>query len=132
MLFRSLKMFFGFLERYAGAEAFKNATPAVLVVGRVDAEIDARGQEAFLVGSCARADFRNAKKVTRIDNCFTTAVDLAQVIRGKLGIPAPILDTAETFPLARHILKAAAVKLASGRYLQDFGSFLKRGLQKRL
>jgi uncharacterized protein (DUF362 family) len=127
-----LKMFFGFLERYAGEEAFKNATPVVLVVGKVDTEINARGQEVFLVGSCARANLRNAKKVTRIDNCFTTAVDLAQTIRGKLGIPAPILDTAETFPLARHILTAAAIKLASGRYLQDLGSFLKRGLQKRL
>ncbi|MCP3952869.1 MAG: DUF362 domain-containing protein [Desulfobacterales bacterium] len=127
-----LKMFFGFLERYAGTEAFKRATPAVLVVGKVEAEIDARGQEAFLVGSCARANFRNAKKVTRIDNCFTTAVDLAQIIRGRLGIPAPILDTAETLPLAGHILKAAAVKTVSGRYLQDVGSFLKRGLQKRI
>jgi uncharacterized protein (DUF362 family) len=127
-----LKMFFGFLERYAGVEAFKHARPAVLVVGKVDAEIDAGGHEAFLVGSCARAHFCNAKRVTRIDNCFTTAVDLAQIIRGRLGIPAPILDTAETLPLAGHILKAAAIKLVSGRYAQDLGSFLKRGLQKRI
>ena len=66
------------------------------------------GDKRSLVGSCVRT------------------------IGGRSGTPAPILDTAETLPLDRHILQAAAVKLASGRYLQDVGSFLRRGLQTRL
>lgn len=127
-----LKMFFAFLERYAGSEAFRTAAPAVLVVGKIDDEIDARGQEVFLVGSCARADFRNARKVTRIDNCFVTAVDLAQTIRGRLGLPAPIMDAGEVLPLIGSALAASMVKSVGGRYLQDVGSFLKRGLQKRI
>ncbi|MFH2063780.1 MAG: DUF362 domain-containing protein [Pseudomonadota bacterium] len=127
-----LKMFFGFLERYAGEAAFQNAKPAVMVVGKVQETIDAKGQEVFMIGSCSRAMVVNAKKITRIDNCFTTAVDLAQTIRGRLGIPAPIMDAEEVLPLIQNFAIASLVKLLSFRYVQDIGFFLKRGLQKRI
>jgi uncharacterized protein (DUF362 family) len=126
------KMFFGFLERYAGKEIFKNGRPVVMVVGKIDEEIDAKGEEVFLIGSCSQVNVRNAKKIIKIDNCFTTAVDLAQTIRGRLGIPTPILDTKEMLPLISNIMMASLVKLLSFRYFQDIGYFLKRGLQKRL
>jgi uncharacterized protein (DUF362 family) len=127
-----IKMFFGFLERYAGAEAFKNAKPVVMVVGEIQERIDAKGQEVFMIGSCSRATVVNAKKIVKIDNCFTTAVDLAQTIRGRLGIPAPILDAEEVLPLVKNFAIASIVKLLSFRYFQDIVFFLKRGLQKRI
>lgn len=126
------KMFFGFQERYAGEEAFQKAKPVVMVIGRVDDPIDARGEEAFLIGACARADIRNAKKITRIDNCFTTAVEMAQVIRGRLGMPAPILDPTQVLPLTLNMGVAAFWKFVNLRYFQDVGHFLLRGLQKRI
>jgi hypothetical protein len=127
-----IKMFFGFLERYAGEVAFQNAKPAVMVVGKIQETIDAKGQEVFMIGSCSRATVVSAKKITRIDNCFTTAVDLAQTIRGRLGIPSPIMDPEEVLPLVQNFAIASLVKLLSLRYIQDIGFFLKRGLQKRI
>ncbi len=126
------KMYFAFLETFAGEAAFKNARPVVMVIGQVDEPIDANGQEAFLIGSCARASIRHAKKITRIDNCFTTAVDLAQTIRGRLGMPAPVFTPSEVMPLIYNALIAALNKIIRGRYVQDMGHFLKRGLQKRI
>lgn len=126
------KMFFGFQERYSGAEAFRNAKPVVMVIGKVDEKIDAKGHEAFLVGSCASADIVNAKKITKIDNCFTTAVDMAQTIRGRLGLPAPIMDPAEVLPLVSNMLISSLVKTYKMRYFQDILHFLKKGLQKRI
>lgn len=126
------KMFFGFQERYAGAEAFRKAAPVVMVIGKIDRPIDAGGQEAFLIGSCAEATIVNAKKITRIDNCFTTAVDMAQTIRGRLGLPAPIMDPAEVLPLVSNMLISSLVKTYKMRYFQDILHFLTKGLQKRI
>lgn len=126
------KMYFAFLETFAGEAAFKAARPVVMVIGQVDEPIDANGQEAFLIGSCARASIRHAKKITRIDNCFTTAVDLAQTIRGRLGMPAPILTPSEILPLVYNAFIASLNKIIRRRYFQDMGYFLKRGLQKRI
>jgi uncharacterized protein (DUF362 family) len=127
-----VKMFFGFLELYAGEKAFQKAKPVVMVIGNIQETIDAKGQEVFLIGSCSKARIVNAKKITTIDNCFTTAVDLAQTIRGRLGIPSPILDPDEVLPLIKNAAIASIIKLFSLRYFQDIGSFLKRGLQKRI
>lgn len=126
------KMFFGFLERYAGAEAFKKALPAVLVIGKLEEPVNAGGEEVFLIGSCADAQIINARKVTRIDNCFTTAVDMAQVIRGRLGIRTPIMDPRQVGPLLAAMMTASFMKLIRFRYFQDMSHFFKRGLQKRL
>lgn len=126
------KMFFGFLERFAGETAFKNARPVVIIIGCIEEPIDADGEEVFLIGSCANAVIRNAKRITRIDNCFTTAVDLAMTIRGRLGIPAPIQTPSEVLPLVYNALIASFQKMVRLRYLQDIGHFLKRGLQKRI
>jgi hypothetical protein len=126
------KMFFAFLERFAGPEAFRAAKPVVMVIGKINETIDAAGHEAFLIGSCAAADIVNARKITRIDNCFTTAVDMAQTIRGRLGMPAPILSPSELLPLIYNALIASLRKTISCRYLEDVGHFMKRGLQKRI
>ncbi len=74
----------------------------------------------------------NAKKIIRIDNCFTTAVDIVLNIRGKLGLPSPALDPKEVGPLAYNVLIASVMKLFNFRYFQDIGAFLKRGFQKRI
>ena len=127
-----IKMFFGFKERFAGSEAFTNAKPVVLVVGRYDKEIDAKGNEVFLIGSCSNARVINAKKITKIDNCYTTAVDLTQAIRGRLGIPTPLYSPSQVLPLMGNMLIASLMKLINGRYFQDIGHFLKKGLLKRI
>lgn len=126
------KMFFGFMERYAGAEAFRKANPVVWVIGRIEQPIDAGGHLAFLVGSCSEADIRNAKKIIRIDNCFTTAVDLALIVRGRLGIPAPIWDPRETLPLAYHFFVAFLMKMVHLRYFQDIGTAFRKVLPKKI
>jgi uncharacterized protein (DUF362 family) len=126
------KMFFGFLERYAGPEAFKTADPVVLVIGKVDTPIDAEGHLVFMIGSCAEANIGNAKKVISIDNCFTTAVDLAIIIRGRLGMPAPFQDPKEMLPLIYHLAVAVFMKIIHLRYLQDIGHFIKTILPKKI
>ncbi|MBU2515417.1 DUF362 domain-containing protein [bacterium] len=126
------KMFFGFQERYAGADAFQSGNSAVIVIGKIDEPIDAAGDEVFLIGTCAEAKVLNAKKIIKIDNCFTTAVDIVLNLRGKLGMPSPALDPREIAPLVFNTLIASGVKAFKGRYLQDIGSFFKRGLQKRI
>lgn len=83
-----LKMFLGGIERFAGAEAFAGARPVTFVIGRCEDTIDARGEDVFLLGSCARADITNARKVTHLDKCFTTAGDMNLAIGHKLGMSA--------------------------------------------
>ncbi|MBC2717022.1 MAG: hypothetical protein HF978_17090 [Desulfobacteraceae bacterium] len=69
-------------------------------------------------------------KTNKNDNCFTTAVDMAQTIRGRLGMQAPIQAPSEILPLIYNALIASSRKIISLRYLQDMGHFIKRGLQK--
>ena len=101
-----IKMYFAFLERHAGAEAFARAKPVVLATGRCDNEIDAQGNIAILVGSCAKATILNAKKVIHIDKCFTTAGDIIQIIRNQIGIPSPIMDLSNLPTYVSAYLKA--------------------------
>jgi len=126
------KMFFGFMERYAGEKAFKKAKPVVLVIGKIEDPIDAKGQQVFMIGSCSQANVMNAKKIIRIDNCFTTAVDLAIIVRGRLGIPAPISDPKEILPLVYHFFVAILMKIKNLRYFQDMGYSLKNILPKKI
>lgn len=128
----ALKMFFAFNERFAGSDAFRKAKAAVLVIGRVEEEIDARGQEVFLIGSCSRADVINAKKITKISSCTTTAVELTEVIRGRLGIPTPLYAPSQIIPLTGSMMAASFKKIINLRYAQDIGHFIKRGLLKRI
>lgn len=127
-----LKMYFGFTERFAGIDAFRRARPAVLVIGVIDEEIDARGNDVFLLGSCARARVVNAKKVVRIDSCTTTAVEMTEIIRGRLGIPTPLYAPSQILPLAGAMLAASWKKLVNLRYGQDMLHFFKRGLLKKI
>jgi uncharacterized protein (DUF362 family) len=114
-----VKMFLASYERYAGAEAFRRGKPAVFVVGRVDEPIDAAGAEVFLVGKCATAQLENARKVIRIDRCFTTARDLTFAIGRRLGIPAPISDPRMLGGLVRDTVGSSLAKLTSRRLFQD-------------
>jgi uncharacterized protein (DUF362 family) len=127
-----VKMYFAFTERFAGVEAFRKGKPAILVVGRVDEEIDAKGAQVFMLGSCSRAKIVNAKKITKIDSCFTTAVEMTEVIRGRLGIPTPLYSPSQIVPLVGAMLMASIKKLINLRYFQDIGHFIKRGLLKRI
>ncbi len=128
----AVKMYFAFTERFAGGEAFRKGKPAVLVVGRVDEKIDAKGHEVFMLGSCSRAEIVNAKKITKIDSCFTTAVEMTEVIRGRLGLPTPLYDPSQIVPLSGAMLAASVKKIINMRYLQDIAHFIKRGLLKRI
>jgi uncharacterized protein (DUF362 family) len=128
-----LKMFFGWSEAYAGSERFKDLKKALIVVGKVDEEIDAGGGEVFLVGSCAAAPrLANARRVTRIDKCFTTTVDLLQSLSTKVGLPTPFTDPVEGLPLFKSILTASLMKHVNLRYLQDIGHFMEQSLMKRI
>jgi uncharacterized protein (DUF362 family) len=127
-----LKMFLGFFEQYAGAEAFARAKPVSIVMGRYAGELDARGHEVFLIGSCARARVVNASKITRIDKCFTTAGDMMQTISLKLGMPSPFMDPVFLFHYLGAILTASIKKVLSLRYFQDIGYFLTKKLLRRV
>ena len=128
----AVKMYFAFTELFAGGEAFRNAKPAVILVGKVDEEIDAKGQVVFMLGSCSHAAVVNAKKIIKIDSCTTTAVEITQVIRGRLGIPTPLFAPSQILPLMGAMLTASVKKAINLRYLQDIGHFIKRGLLKRI
>ncbi|MBN1533405.1 MAG: DUF362 domain-containing protein [Spirochaetes bacterium] len=127
-----LKMFFGFIEQIGGPECFARAKPSLIIVGKHDAPIDAAGADAFLIGSCTEATVNGARKIHRIDHCYTTAVELSMIIRGKLGLPAPIYYPSLTIPLVRSMIAASFMKSVNLRYLQDAAYFLRKGLLKRL
>jgi uncharacterized protein (DUF362 family) len=127
-----IKMFFAANERFVGSSAFTNAKPAVLVVGKYDKEIDAKGNEVFLIGSCTEAKIKNAKKIIRINSCYTTAVELTLIIRGRLGIPSPLFFPSQVLPLVGNMMIASFMKIINGRYLQDISHFMKKGLNKRI
>ena len=127
-----LKMFLGVLERFAGSEAFGKAKPVVFVIGKVVKEIDAKGNDVFMIGSCSDASIVNAKKVIRIDRCFTTAGEMLQSMGTKLGIRSPLLDPSFSLPLVYYMLSASMMKSVKRRYLQDMGHFLAKSLAKRL
>lgn len=127
-----LKMFLSFLEVYAGADAFRKARPVLFVIGRVEERIDAKGNDVFMIGSCSHASVDNAKKVIRIGRCFTTASDVLQVFRTKLGMPSPLFDPSFSLPLLGYILRASTMKTVKGRYLQDMAHFVANSLMRKL
>jgi uncharacterized protein (DUF362 family) len=127
-----LKMFLGGLEKFAGIEAFASAKPVSFVIGRYEEPIDAKGEEVFLLGSCAQADISNAKKVIHIDKCFTTATDMNLSIGHKLGIPAATRDPKFLLDLLVAASAAMGRKMISMRYFQDIGHFLAKGLIRRI
>ena len=127
-----LKMFLGAMEKFAGTEAFSKAKSVTFVIGRYEDRIDAGGEEVFLLGSCARAEITNAKKVTHLDKCFTTAGDMNLSIGHKLGMPAVTRDPVFLASLIASTVKASARKVASMRYLQDINNFLTKSLIRRV
>jgi len=127
-----LKMFLGAMERFAGAEAFARARPVTFVIGRWDAPVDAGGEDVFLLGSCAKAEVTNAKKVTHLDKCFTTAGDMNLSFAHKLGMPAFTRDPTFLTHLLGATFIASARKVTSMRYLQDIHHFLSKSLVRRV
>ena len=127
-----LKMFLGGVEKHAGAGAFAHAKPAVFVIGNVSETIDAKGGEAYKLGSCAAAHIVNAKKVIHIDKCFTTASDMNLAIAHRLGMPAITRDIGFLKDYAGAIAGASLRKLIGMRYFQDMGHFLANGLVRRV
>ncbi|MBN1534404.1 MAG: DUF362 domain-containing protein [Spirochaetes bacterium] len=127
-----LKLFLSVFEMYGGAEAFRNAKPSVLVMGKVDEEIDARGNEVFLLGSCTSARVVNAKRVTRIDKCTMTTSDLNLGIGNRLGMKSPFLEPSYLLDFVRNLMVASVMKHVNLRYLQDIGHFITKDLEKRL
>ncbi len=127
-----LKMWLAAYESFPGPQAFAKAKPVVLVIGKVDEKIDAKGEDVFLLGSCAQAEITNAAKVIRIDKCFTTAADMTFKLGGRLGMRSPIADPKR---LMEHFWAMAAAsfnKTLNGRYLQDIGHFITKKLDKRI
>lgn len=127
-----LKMFLGALEKFNSPDAFAVSRPAVFVIGKYDGLIDAAGGEVFLLGSCAEADIINAKKITHINKCFTTAADMNLAIGHRLGLKAPTRDLAFLTAFVTGINRASFNKLVNGRYFQDVGHFISNDLLKRL
>ena len=127
-----LKMFLASLEKYAGTEAFARSKPAVLVIGKVDEEIDVKGADAFLFGSCSEAKLRDARKVVHIDKCFTTVADMSMRCMGQLGVKSPMQDPKFALPLARGVLGASVRKWLNLRYPQDIAYFVTKKLERRV
>lgn len=127
-----LKMFLASFERFSGPEAFAQAKPVTFVIGRQNEEVDGDGQDVFLLGSCARAEVRNAKHVVRIDKCFTTASDMTMQIGHRLGMPSPLTQPAVSLPLVGDMARAAWRKTVGMRYLQDVGRFATKQLIRRV
>jgi hypothetical protein len=127
-----VKMFLGLMERYAGVQAFAEADPVVIVIGRQEEPVDAKGADVFMFGSCARADIVNAKKVIHIDKCFTTATDMIMKVSHRMGMPSPFRDLSFLLPFAKAVLGASFRKCISLRYLQDIVYFVNRGLLRKI
>jgi len=127
-----IKMYLGFLESYAGAEAFTKARPGAFVIGKVKEPVDARGGTAFLIGSCCEADVKNARRTVRIDKCFTTAADMFLYFGTRTGIPSPFFNPAFLGQYLTAMLGDAAKKLFNGRYLEDAGDFFKQQFMRRI
>lgn len=127
-----LKMFLGFMERYAGKEAFANAEPVIFVIGRCNEPIDAAGAKVFKLGSCANATITNAKKVIHINKCFTTASDMLMRISHQMGMPSPMRDPAFLIPYGWAFFCASLRKTVSLRYAQDIIHFLTNELIRKL
>ena len=60
-----IKMYMAFLEAFAGAEAFRKAKPTIFIIGNIKDEVDAQGGPVFMFGSCAKANIKNAKYVSK-------------------------------------------------------------------
>ena len=127
-----IKMFLGSFEKVAGPKAFATAKPVTFVIGQVDEEIDARGEEVFMLGTCADAKIKNAKKITHIKKCFTTASDMQISFGHKLGMKSMLGDPALLSGFATSISASMLRKAISGRYLQDIAYFLTKRLDRRL
>jgi uncharacterized protein (DUF362 family) len=127
-----LKMLLGFLESYAGTEAFEKGHPGVFIIGRHDEEIDAMGGNAFIIGSCSEARVINARKVLRIDKCFTTSADMFMTFGARLGMPSPFLDRKFLGQYVPSMLAGTAKKLTGGRYADDAVHFVKHQLLRKL
>jgi uncharacterized protein (DUF362 family) len=126
-----IKMFLAFFEKFAGAEAFTHSKPCVFVIGRIAEEIDVKGSDAFLFGSCAHAKFKNARKVIKIDKCFITVTDMMMKCGGRLGLPNPMADREYVLPIAKAMAQSSLMKIVNLRYAQDIGDFLaKRALRR--
>jgi hypothetical protein len=127
-----IKMFLGGLEKYAGPAAFAAARPVSFVIGKYDQPIDARGEEVFLLGSCAKADIKNARKVIHLNKCFTTASDMHMGIGHRMGMPALFRDPKVLGPFAAAVGSASLKKLITLRYFQDIFYFFTRSLLRRI
>lgn len=128
----ALKMFLSFFEESGGPEVFKTCKPAVLVIGDNEEPIDARGEEVFMIGSCSKAEVTNAKKVHRIDKCFTTTSELNLIIGNRLGMKTPFLTPAYLSRFVGAVSTAGMMKAAKMRYLQDIGHFFEHGMPRKM
>lgn len=127
-----IKMYLGFLESYAGTEAFAKARPGAFVIGKIQEPVDARGGTAFLIGSCCEANVVNARRVIRVDKCFTTAADMFLYFGARTGIPSPFFDRGFLGQYVPALLGDAAQKLFNGRYLEDARDFFQQQFMRRL
>jgi len=119
-----LKMYLGFLEKYAGADAFAKANPCLFIIGKIKEPVDASGKNVFIFGTCSSATLKNPRKVIKLNNCFVTASDMMLMLGAQIGIKPPVYDPKFFFPYLSRMLAGIAVKSFNGRYLQDFAYYL--------
>jgi hypothetical protein len=127
-----IKMYMAFLEAFAGVEAFKNAKPTVFIIGNIKDEVDAQGGPVFMFGSCAKANIKNAKYVSKIEKCFVTAADMILLVGNRTGIKSPFMDPKFLGQMVPAVLGGAVRKTLNGRYAQDVGDFVMQHLFRRL
>ncbi len=127
-----VKMFLGSMEKFAGAEAFANADPVSLVIGKHDKPIDAKGSEVFIIGSCADVKVENARKTIHIDKCFTTAGDMNLAFAHRMGMPTIMRSPSFLLSYGGAIASSALKKTVGLRYMQDIGHFITKGLIRKI
>jgi len=127
-----LKMYLAFLEAYAGVDGFARAKPGIFVIGKIREEIDAKGANVFIFGSCSSAKILNPGKVVNINKCFTTASDMFLIVGNRTGIKSPFFDPKFLSQYVPYLLFSIGKKLVNGRYLQDIAYFASQGLFRKI
>jgi len=75
---------------------------------------------------------QNARKVIRIDKCFTTAADMFLYFGQRTGIPSPFMNPTFLRQYVPRMLAGTAKKTDQRRYLDDTLDFLDQQLMRKL
>ncbi len=118
------------LERY-DLPSFKTSEIAV-IIGQHET-IDCRGKTALLIGKCTKVEhLLNAKKVIKVDKCFTTTLDILPRLIWYGKFKNPLIRPRFIWSVMRAVTETILFKIFHGRYLQEIIYFFKNNLLKKI